>query len=89
MGRAPVSPYSRCRLLWNGVVMDRRPKSPAYWRALAEEARVLAEVAQNPQSRLYLLSAAQTYNRLAEFAEEESQQRITAASTLERPSASS
>jgi hypothetical protein len=89
MGHKPGSPYSKCHLFWNGMAMDRRRISPAYWRALAEEARVFAEAMTDARWRLYMLSAAQTYERLAEFAEEESQPRITSASVLERPSASS
>jgi hypothetical protein len=44
--------------------------SPAYWRARAEEARIVAETTKDAQARLSMLSAVRTYERLADLAEE-------------------
>jgi len=50
--------------------MIRLKNNSASLRAIAEEARVFAENAKHPQCRLYMLSAARTYERLAEMVEE-------------------
>ena len=50
--------------------MGRVENDLAYLRLRAEEARIVAENMRDPQARTYMLSAAQSYERLAERAEE-------------------
>lgn len=43
--------------------------NPAYWRLKAEEARAVADTLQNSVARGHMLSAAASYDRLAQLAE--------------------
>ena len=48
---------------------DALVKSAAHWRERAEEARIQAEAMSNDMARANLMNIAETYDRLAEFAE--------------------
>jgi hypothetical protein len=50
--------------------MGRVENDLAYLRLRAEEARIVAENMRDPRARTYMLSAARSYERLAERAEE-------------------
>ncbi len=49
---------------------------PTYWRARAEQARIFAETMEDPQTRLSMLSAARTYERMADLIQEKPVLRI-------------
>jgi hypothetical protein len=49
--------------------MRSQGHTPEYWRARAEAARVIAEAVEDSQCHLLMLSAARTYERLAELIE--------------------
>ena len=49
---------------------DSPENDPVFWRAKAEEARSTAENLINPQARDHMLSAARSYEPLAELAEQ-------------------
>jgi len=54
--------------LWEGSMGDLE-RSADYWRAKAEEARVVADSLQSETARGHMLSVAKSYDRLAELAE--------------------
>jgi hypothetical protein len=56
--------------------MPSDPCDPvAHWQALADEARAAAEEMADPQSRLILLTIAQSYGRLATRARDRAKQK--------------
>jgi len=51
-------------------VADSPENDPVFWRAKAKEARTLADKLKDAIARQHMLSAALSYDRLAELAEQ-------------------
>jgi predicted S18 family serine protease len=48
-------------------------RTAKYWRSRAEESRTIADLMRNPETKQMILEVAESYDRLAEHAEEASQ----------------